>query len=61
MEIIITMCCSIWMMRNDIIFRNMAHTIRRCKAVFQKEFALVILRTKARYHPSIDLWLDNFV
>ena len=57
MEIIITKCWAIWMMRNDIIFRNLAHSIQRCR----NEFALVILRAKARYHPLIDQWLDNFV
>jgi hypothetical protein len=61
MEIILTMCWAIWMMRNDAIFRNLAHSIQRCKAVFRHEFALVILRAKARYHPMIDQWLDNFV
>jgi hypothetical protein len=61
MEIIITMCWSISMMRNDIIFRNLAHSVHRCRNVFRNEFALVILRAKARFHPFIDQWLDNFV
>jgi hypothetical protein len=61
MEIIITMCWSIWMMRNDIIFRNLAHSVQRCRIVFRNEFALVVLRAKARLHPFIDQWLDNFV
>jgi hypothetical protein len=61
MEIIVTMCWAIWMMRNDIIFRNLAHSVQRCKNVFKTEFALVILRAKASLHPYIDQWLDNFV
>jgi hypothetical protein len=61
LEIIITMCWSIWMMRNDIIFRNLAHTVRRCKALFKKEFALIILRAKASLHPCIDKWLEAYV
>jgi hypothetical protein len=60
MEIIITMCWAIWMMRNDIIFRNIAHLVSRCKAVF-KEFALVILRARTSYQPSIVQWLEVFV
>jgi hypothetical protein len=54
MEIIVTMCWAIWIMRNDIIFRNLAHSVQRCKGVFRQEFALVILRAKARIHPHID-------
>jgi hypothetical protein len=61
MEIIITMCWAIWMMRNDVIFRNLAHSIQRCRNVFRNEFALVILRAKACYHPLVDQWLDKFV
>lgn len=61
MEIIVTMCWSIWMMRNNMIFRGILHSIRRCKEVFKKEFALVKLRAKAALHPRIDLWLDAFV
>jgi len=61
MEIIVTMSWAIWMMRNDIIFRNLAHSIQRCRNVFRHEFALVILRAKARLHPQIDQWLEGFV
>ena len=31
MEVIVTMRWAIWMMRNDIIFRNLAHSIYRCE------------------------------
>jgi len=61
MDIIITMCWSIWMLCNDVIFRNIPHSIRRCKALFKKEFALVILRAKEALHPRIDLWLEAYV
>lgn len=61
MEVLITMCWSIWSMRNDVIFRNIPHSVNRCKQVFKKEFALVILRAKAKYQPHIDLWLQSFV
>jgi sulfur transfer complex TusBCD TusB component (DsrH family) len=61
MEIIITMCWAIWMMRNDIIFRNLAHSVYRCETVFKQEFALVGLRAKASFHPCIDQWLEAFV
>jgi hypothetical protein len=61
MEIIVTMSWAIWIMRNDIIFKHLAHSIRRCKEVFKFEFALVILRAKARFHPQIDQWIEHFV
>jgi len=61
MEIIITICWAIWMLRSDIIFKNISHSVQRCKSVFKKGFALVILRAKEAQHPSLDLWLDNFV
>jgi hypothetical protein len=61
MEIIITMCWSIWTMRNDVIFSSIPHSVQRCKVVFRKEFALVILRARSKYHPTIDLWLEAFV
>ena len=61
MEIIVTMCWAIWIMRNDIIFRNLAHSVQRCRSVFKKEFALVILRAKTSLHPRIVSWLEAFV
>ena len=61
MEIIITMCWSIWTMRNDAIFSNVPHPMQMYKLVFRKEFALVILRARSKYHPRIDLWIEAFV
>lgn len=61
LEIIVTMCWAIWMMRNDIIFWNVAHSVVRCKALFRKEFALFIFRARACFHPLIDQWLEAYV
>jgi hypothetical protein len=61
MEIVVTMCWSVWTMHNDVIFKGIPHSVQHCKLVFQKEFALVKLRAKAAFHPRIDLWLDAFV
>jgi hypothetical protein len=60
MEIIVTMCWSIWAVRNDQIFRDIQPTIQRCRQIF-KEFAQVILSAKASYQPSISQWLEVFV
>lgn len=61
LEVIVTMCWAIWMLRNDIIFRNFAHTTSRCKLIFKQEFALVMLRAKVSYHPCIDQWVEAYV
>ena len=61
MEVLITMCWSIWTMRNDIIFKNIPHSVQRCRQVFRKEFALIILRAKMKLLHQIDLWLEAFV
>lgn len=61
LEIIVTMCWSIWTVRNDAIFRGLPISIRSCKMIFKSEFALVILRAKYSFHPDIDLWLEAFV
>jgi hypothetical protein len=61
MEILITMCWSIWSVRNDLIFRGIQPSLQRCKAIFKREFAQVILRAKAGYEPQISQWLEVYV
>jgi hypothetical protein len=58
MEIIILLCWSIWMSRNNLIFRNEEASKDKCKAIFRNVFALVILRAKKNYLPNISLWLE---
>jgi hypothetical protein len=61
LEILITMSWSIWSIRNDLIFRGIRPSVHRCKVIFRKEFAQVILRAKAAYQPQFSQWLDHFV
>ena len=61
MEIIITMLWSIWEVRNDAIFRNIAPSVTNCRRIFKKEFAWIIIGAKTSYHPFIDQWLEAFV
>jgi hypothetical protein len=61
MEILVTMRWSIWSVRNDVIFKGILASIQRCKLILRTEFALVILRAKSAYHPSIDSWLKAFM
>jgi len=46
MKIIVTMCWSIWTVKNDVIFKCIPASIQRCKSIFRTEFDLVILRAK---------------
>jgi hypothetical protein len=57
MEIIVTMCWSIWSVRNEAIFNDVPPSLHRCKTIFKKEFALVLLRAKEKYHTFIDQWI----
>ena len=61
MEIIILLCWSIWMSRNNLIFRNEEATKDKCKAIFRNLFGLVILRAKKKYFPEISLWLEQLL
>jgi len=60
MEIIVTMCWSIWAIRNDVIFKGIPVSVQRCRAIFKSEFALVILRAKSNFQPAIDSWLHAY-
>jgi len=61
MEITITFCWSLWMQRNDYIFRGVQPSSGNCLGFFKKEFALVILRAKPRYKESMSRWLEGLV
>lgn len=51
MEIIICMAWSIWMQRNDWLFKGEDPTVDKCKEHFLQEFAMVIHRAKAKIPP----------
>lgn len=51
MEIIIVMCWSIWVVRNDVIFRGVPASNQRCLAIFKLNFGLLLLRAKKMYFP----------
>jgi hypothetical protein len=61
MEIIVTMCWSIWTVMNDAIFRQIPPSVQRCKAIFRKEFAQVILRAKSSSSYLFAQWLEAYV
>ena len=61
MEIIILMCWCIWMQQNDLIFKGIQPNQVSCLQHFKKEFALVILRAKARFKSPMSIWLEALV
>lgn len=61
MEIIVSLCLAIWSARNDLIFRNIQHSVASCKFIFRKELALVKLRAEDHYQPELDQWLSSLV
>jgi hypothetical protein len=61
MDIIILMNWSIWMARNDLIFQGQQPNLQSVKALFRKEFALVILRAKSSLKQPMSSWLEAFV
>jgi hypothetical protein len=61
MEIIVTMCWTIWSVRNDAIFRHVQPSVQHCKATFRRDFAQVILRAKDSQAPLFNQWLEAYV
>jgi len=61
MEIIILMGWSIWKARNGLIFNQVQHSVEDTKRAFKSEFALILLRAKRSYFPSIEQWLNSLV
>ena len=61
MDIIILFCWSIWMQRNDFIFKGIPPSPDRCLHNFGKEFALVILRAKTRWKVLMSEWIETLV
>lgn len=60
MEIIILMTWSIWITRNNKVFKDINPTIGFCKDKFKMEFALVVHRREDSLKPFMSQWLDNF-
>jgi hypothetical protein len=59
MDIIITMSWCIWIDRNAWIFNNIDPSVANCRINFKKEFTLVIQRSKKKWVPDMQIWLDS--
>lgn len=51
LDLFILWCWAIWMVRNDVIFRNKAPSVEECKGYVTVEALLLLHRTKARITP----------
>jgi hypothetical protein len=58
MEIIIIMCWSIWISRNDLIFRGRQVDCFYCLDFFKQHFRLLLWRAKKKFFPAIEQWLE---
>lgn len=61
MEIIILMCWSIWISRNEQIFEAEAQSVQRVKECFKYHFSLVIHRAKSKHVEAMKAWLETIV
>jgi hypothetical protein len=58
MGVLIIMSWSIWMARNDLIFRGIAPNMQSVSDNFKREFALVILRAKVSKQHLMSSWVE---
>lgn len=56
LDIFILVCWAIWVMRNDIVFRNKTPSIDDCKRTITVESLLLLHRTKAWITPILEAW-----
>lgn len=61
MDVVIILSWCIWMARNDLIFRNILPSLQNCRSLFQKEFALVVIRAKRNMPEAMSQWIDNLL
>ena len=60
MEIIIIMSWSIWLSRNDLIFRGTNASLASCLTTFVELVSLNLLRAKDSLASVLSLWLEQF-
>jgi hypothetical protein len=61
MEVIITACWNIWLIRNAKIFNHERPTFRRWKAGFMQDMYLLEHRIKKKHRAALVAWLDNLL
>lgn len=59
MDVIILMCWTIWVVRNDLIFRGIQPSLHGCKDHFKREFVLAMLRAKINLPDLMNIWIKK--
>jgi hypothetical protein len=59
LDLFILWCWAIWMVRNDVIFKNKAPSIQACKRYIVEETSFLLLRSKARIAPLLEAWINS--
>lgn len=59
MEMIILICWTIWLARNELIFNARQISLSECKRFFVTEIKLLSLRVKPSLSSSFDQWLHS--
>jgi hypothetical protein len=59
MEVVITACRQIWLLRNGQIFRNERPTFAKWKACFVHEISLLKYRIKSNHLDSFTRWISS--
>jgi hypothetical protein len=59
LDLFILWCWAIWMVRNDVIFKNKAPSVHSCKSHFTEEVSLLLHRTKASVTPLLQSWISS--
>ena len=61
LDLFILFCWGIWIVRNDVIFRNKNPTVDDCKRYIASESLLLLHRAKANLIPPLESWINSFM
>ena len=59
LDIFILLCWSIWMVSNDVIFRNTNPSVEDCRRYLTVESLLLLHRSKVEVTPLLDSWIQS--
>ena len=59
-NIVILLCWSIWISRNDLIFQGLQPPTSNCCRIFKKEFVLLGHRVSSKHKALLEEWIALF-
>jgi hypothetical protein len=59
LDLFVLFCWGIWMVRNDVIFRNKSPEVEECKRYITLGALQLLHRTKSRITPLLDSWINS--